>query len=606
MLFLAVPPLNHRIYHGDSMKKKLFCYMQARLTFALFLCAVLVFGGVPSVVKVQAQSATNQMRLETETSEPQPQVSFADTVRFLEQTTWGPTPDLIARVQSIGFDAFLIEQRDAPISSYTALNLPFVTTAIPVTCVGACVRDQYNAYPLQVHFFRRALNNQDQLRQRMAFALHKIFVVSLAGRNPINQPSWMVPYLDIFDRQAFGNYRQILEEVTLNPAMGRYLDMMRSTRTAPNENYPREILQLFSIGLFELNIDGTLRRDGAGNPIPTYDQTRINEFAKAFTGWYEAAQIAPGIINYRDPMRVWLPEATYHDQGTKQLLNYPGAARGGLLPAGQATRQDLTDALDNIFNHPNVGPFISKLLIQNFVTSNPSPGYVARVATVFNNNGAGVRGDLASVLYTILMDPEARGDAQTAANYGRLREPVQLVLNILRMTAAQSDGVLAGAPGLPGGILGVDNFVGRMEQDVMRPPTVFSYYSPDYEIPGTTPPVLGPEFNIFTTMTTLERTNFINRVIFSTIPPATGGGGTASPDRPTGTSINLSGIQSYAADPQQLAELLNQYLLHGTMSAAMRDRIVVAVNAVPASQPLTRVKQAVYLVLTSSQYQVER
>jgi uncharacterized protein (DUF1800 family) len=355
--------------------------------------------------------------------------SSADTVRLLEQATFGPTQAEVARVQSMGFRAFLNEQFAAPVSSYPTLPLqplddnvgcPDVPQQPSVRIV--CLRDNYSMVPLQRRFFINSLYGPDQLRQRMTFALHQILVVS--GRD-VTQPSWMAPYLQTLDRNAFGNYRQLLSEISLNPAMGKYLNMEGNSKTNPNENYAREILQLFSVGQDLLNLDGTPRLNAQGETLPTYDQATITNFARLFTGWTYAAQPTPGIVNFLDPM-VPSNNANIHDTDQKTLLN------GVVLPPGLTTAQDLSAGLDNIFNHPNVAPYLSVRLIRSLVMSNPSPGYVERVAVAFNNNCSGFypdnpcsgeRGDLRAVVRAILLDPEARGDAKADPNYGKLREP---------------------------------------------------------------------------------------------------------------------------------------------------------------------------------------
>ncbi|HYJ48227.1 MAG TPA: DUF1800 domain-containing protein, partial [Pyrinomonadaceae bacterium] len=355
--------------------------------------------------------------------------STADTVRLLEQATFGPTPAEVTRVQGIGLRAYLNEQFNAPLSVIPSGTLMPTDQAqgCPTGSSATCTRDNYTMYPLQVAFYQNAISGQDQLRQRVAWALHEILVVS---GNDVTLPSWMAPYLQTLQRNALGNFRQLLQEITLNPAMGQYLDMLGNSRGNPNENYAREILQLFSVGLDKLNTDGTPQLDSQGNRIPTYDQTTITNFARVFTGWRLAAPkvtmingVNFNVLNYQDPMIV--TSESNHDTAAKTLLN------GTTLPAGQNSTTDLNAALDNIFNHPNVGPFVGRQLIQHLVTSNPSPAYVARVAAVFNNNCAGLypdnpcsgaRGDLKAVVTAILLDPEARGDAKTDPAYGRQRE----------------------------------------------------------------------------------------------------------------------------------------------------------------------------------------
>ena len=500
----------------------------------------------------------------------------ADIVRLLEQATWGPTDHAIDHVRKAGVTAWLDDQFTEPASSYPTMAL--WPTTVPLDCDSTCQRDNYSMYLLQRRFFTNALYGPDQLRQRVAWALHRLIVVSGAD---VNQPSWMVPYLQILDRDAFGNFRQLLEDVTLNPAMGRYLDMSTSTKFNPNENYGREILQLFSVGLNQLRSDGTVQVDGDGQPIPPYDQSVVTGFAHVFTGWKLAPPPVPGTPNYLDPMVL---QAGNHDTGAKQLLDK-------LLPAGQTATKDLADALDDIFNHPNAGPFVSMHLIHALVTSNPSPAYVARVAAVFGDDGTGVRGNLGAVVRAILLDAEARGQSKADPNYGRLKEPVQFLTNVLRAFDARS----ANGTTTSDGYLNPQSV--NMGQDVFKPATVFSYYPADFLVPESVD-VLGPEFGILSATTALKRANFVNTMVFSTIGVST--------NAPNGTSIDLSKLQAIAAKPESLVTELDRLLLHGTMSSDTRNAILTAVNAVSATKPVLRVQQALYLVATSSQYQVER
>jgi hypothetical protein len=306
----------------------------------------------------------------------------------------------------------------------------------------------------------------------------------------------------------------------------------------------------------------------------------VTAFARVFTGW----RLAPGqtgIPNYLDPMVV---NSTQHDTGAKTLLN------GYVVQAGQTTEKDLDDALDNIVADPNVAPFISKQLIQHLVTSNPSPAYVARVAAVFNG-GSGSRGDLQAVVRAILLDPEARGDVKTDAAYGRLRNPVQLMLGVLRAFHAGSADLTAQSDGY------LNPQALAMGMDVFRPPSVFSYYSPGTVVPGTQG-LRGPEFGLLSTSTALQRDNVMNTLVFSRIA--------VSANAPTGTAIDLRPLQPMAGNPAALADTLNTLLLHGTMSPAMKQTIVDAVLSVASTNPAKRVQTAVYLVVTSSQYQVQR
>ncbi len=506
--------------------------------------------------------------------------STADVVRFLEQATFGPTPALIEHVRAIGFDAYLDEQFATPASGYPTLPL-YPTTRDTTSCPNGstCQRDNYTMYLLQNRFFTNGLYGEDQLRQRVAFALHQILVVSGVE---VTQPSWMTPYLQLLDRSAFGNFRQLLFELTLNPAMGRYLSVNGNTRTRPNENYAREVLQLFSIGTVRLNNDGTAQRDERGEPLPAYSQTTIDNFARVFTGWRLAPAPAAGVPNYLDPMVV---NAAQHDTNAKTLLD------GATLPARQTAQQDLEAAIDNISNHPNVGPFISKQLIEHLVTSNPTPAYVARIAEVFNGNAGTARGDLQAVARAILLDPEARGDLKTVPSYGHLRHPALFVLNALRAFDARSADGQSSSDGY------LNPQITPMGMDLFRPASVFSYFSPAAAAPDTGG-LRGPEFGIFSTSTALRRINFVNTMVFSRIA--------ASANAPAGTALTLAPLQPLATDPGGLVDLLNERLLHGSMSGSMRDSIIRAVSAVARTNTLKRVRTAVYLVLTSSQYQVER
>jgi uncharacterized protein (DUF1800 family) len=394
-------------------------------------------------------------------------------------------------------------------------------------------------------------------------------------------------------QDAFGNYRAIMTDVTLSPAMGYYLNMLNNDKpnlalgTHANENYARELLQLFTLGLEELNLDGTLKHDASGNPIPTYTQDTVQALAKAFTGWTYPTQPGHTLQTHNPPYWIGLMEAvdSNHDMTAKLLLG------GVTLPAGQIALQDLNGALDNIFNRPSLPPFISKQLIQHLVTSNPSPAYVQRVANAFiagsfGGFGTRSRGDMEAVIAAILLDPEARrGDtpASTDSGDGHLREPILFIANLLRAFGATSDGA---AP--------VNN-ASSMSEPPLRAPSVFNFFPPNFQIPGTT--FLGPEFDLQTTAQTQIRINFVNSFVFGSI-----GGGTAVDFTPYAT------LAANPDQPGQLLDSLNVLLLHGTMSASARASILAAVNAVPtgSSQNLNRVKAAIYVIASSSQYQVER
>ncbi len=636
---------------------KAVCSFPARAFSALGLCALLMVNGAspvalaaPSPARVSAQtgvSAAHGMpllhtaRLARTRALLAPRlvqplddggdIQVNDAVRFLEQATFGPSfatdpsdpnfANSVAHVQAVGFQGWLNEQFSMPVLFPDDPTVPNIGTNYaspgdpgncddsagagglcwspqnrPGTCTNTgstCARDNYTAYFLQGQFYGNALTGSDQLRQRVAWSLSQVDVISEVD---IAAASWMTPYLQLFDRDAFGNFRQLLYDITVNPGMGEYLNMRGNTKQNVNENYAREILQLFSVGLNKLNPDGTIQRDGQGNPIPTYGQDEITNFARVFTGWNLDQQIPPAIPNYRDPMIV--VSENNHDTNAKTLLN------GLPVPAGLDAVTELNIALDNIFNNANVGPFVGKLLIEKLVTSNPSPAYVARVTSAFNDDGTGTRGNMQAVISAILLDPEARSAAPDS-DFGHLREPVLFLTNSLRaLGIVAPDGTyttdfVLGDSFLPSGA--THNL--RMDQDVFRPPTVFSYYPPDNQLAGST--LLAPEFGIQSTSTSLARINFMSDVAFHRMP-------TDATNRPLGTWIDTTQFEPLAADPGgsgQLLDELNNRLMAGTMTDALRSIVLNKVTdpGTCAVDDLTcRVQEAIYLIASSSQYQVER
>jgi uncharacterized protein (DUF1800 family) len=545
--------------------------------------------------------------------------SGPDGIRFLEQATWGPSDSDLNHLRQVGMQAYLDEQFNTPpLFSDVQANYP-LKTLYPIIRPTAMCPDCPDAYyldNLQKQLATNALTKPDQLRQRVAFALHKLIVV--AGRDlNNNESSWYAPYLQILDRNAFGNYRQLLFEITLNPGMGTYLNMAGNSRAAPNENYAREVMQLFSIGVDKLNQDGTPVLDANGNRVPNYGQPEIANFARVFTGWvipntttntfngqsvpdYIRSMVLSNNIGANGPS----------DTDAKTLLN------GQQLPAcsncaGNAANlaayknAELNAAIDNLFNHPNTGPYVCTQLIHQLVTSNPSPAYVGRCAAAFANNGAGVRGEMKAMITAILLDPEARGDVKTDPNYGRLRDPVHFILSLLRTFNATSDGALFNAVSgnFACGLTFLSPFSTCMGQDLFNPPTVFSYFPADFNLPGTD--LLAPEFGILDTQITYVRTNFVNTLFLSNngngLPPL--GAGRLSP---TGTQLNYANYQAQAGTPNNLVDMLNTSVMHGTMSPSMRTSIIDAVSTISGSDAANRTRTAIYLVATSSQYQVQR
>lgn len=483
-------------------------------------------------------------------------LSYGSAIRFLEQASSGADPGSIAKVQAIGRGAWLAEQFRTPMTP-----LP---DALPPTGTGS----NEGLSRLQTTWILNALNAPDQLRHRVAFALHSILVVSGVDLGEHRQ---YVPYLRILHEEAFGNYRQLLERITLNPAMGRYLNMLNNPKANPsrntvaNENYARELLQLFTVGLVELNPNGTPK---TGNP-PSYDESHVAELAKVFTGWTSAPMngAAPRFRapdNWAEPM---IPIEAEHDTTAKVIL--PGVT----LPAGQMARPDLTAALDAIFNHPNVGPFVSYRLIQRLVTSNPSPAYVERVTRVFNSNSRGVRGDLKEVVEAILTDTEAGTGTgsytELSADQGSLREPLALTLNVIRALDMRSNGALAST-------------INGAGQNLFYPGSVFSYFSP-----FTKP---GPEFQALNATTAMNVVNLIYRL-------ASNGLGNAA-------VLDLNPWDQLATNSDALITAAANALGRGTISATARATILQAVNA----QTSNRLKAitALYLVGASPQVLVKR
>ncbi len=475
---------------------------------------------------------------------------------FLEQATFGPTAADVALVAASGPEAWLAEQfllPETPIADNTDSNV---------------VRNQ---------LFSNMANAPDQVRQRMMFALSQIFVIS-ANKNSNGEE--LVPWVRLLSRNAFGNYRTLLREVSVSPTMGKFLDNVFSKKasatTSPNENYAREMLQLFSIGTWELHPNGTLKLNGQGQPIPTYTQDTIKEFARALTGWTYPTKpgATPSNNNPSYFIGEMIPRSSTHDTGPKTLLN--GVTLPARGPSEDATRADMEEVIDNVFNHPNVPPFIATRLIRSLVTSNPSTGFVHRIANVFADNGAGVRGDLKAVLMAILADPEALGFAAPEA--GRLKDPILHVIGMGRaLGALMTD---------PNQFMYVFN---NLSERVLTPQTVFSFFSPLSLLPGHTD-LFGPEFQIYPSALAIQRANFVYGLLNNQFGNA--------------FKIDRVPYQSQAASPQALVEMVNQNLMFGRMSNELREVITAATIAVPASDAVQRALGALYLAAVSSEYTV--
>ena len=436
-------------------------------------------------------------------------------------------------------------------------------------------------------WFRNVLNQPDQLRQRVAFALSEIMVVSEIGAL-VQAPYALGSYYDMLAQHAFGNFRDLMEEVTLHPAMGVYLSMLGNEKPdpvrniRPDENYARELMQLFTIGLVELDIDGSVITDGQGAPVPTYNQEIIEGFAHVYTGWNYAGapsfdQARRNDNNQTVSMQLY---PAFHDTGSKTLLN------GVTLPAGQTGDQDLRDALDNIFEHPNVGPFLATRLIQRLVTSNPSPEYVSRVATTFNGNQDGVRGDLGAVVKAILMDPEARTAAASQIS-GKLKEPLLRLTQLWRAYDAHSgDGDYRFRN--PNIVFG---------QGPLQSPSVFNFFSPFYAPPGEIRDagLVAPELQIATEFQNTIVTNFFFLQIFglnSQTPGLRGGD----------IFIDIDEEVALAADSDVLIDRVTDKLLGGRISDSLRTEILGMVERVPETDTVLRAAEVIYLVASSPEF----
>jgi len=526
-------------------------------------------------------------------------VRSSDAWRFLVQSSFAPTPATLARVSQLGVAGYLEDQFAQPVSGYPDSEYYYLSLDESKDCSFAasrssaayiCARDQLTLFKFRNQFFVNAMSKPDQLRQRVAWALSQFFVIS-GMKDPDMEAAYVqARYHQMLFDEAFGNFGRLLWRVTLSAQMGHYLDMVDNAKanqtkgTEPNENYARELLQLFSIGTVELNQDGTPLLDAKGVPVASYGQNEVKAFARAFTGWTYAPYDAPqtkGSSDRRYFARPMVAMESRHDTGTKTLL------KGYAVPAGQTAQADVDVAVANAFSHPNVGPFVALHLIRQLVTSNPSPAYVARVAAAFNNDGKGTRGDMKAVLRAVLLDPEARGDAKTDARYGMLREPVLFITGMLRGLDAITDGNRLYEP------------AGAMGQDVFYSPTVFNYYPADYRIPGTT--LVAPQFGIHNTNTVLNRANFVSEMIDD---------GGWSPDTElagaVGTKIDTKPFRDVAGSPSQLVTMINQRLFGGGMPLGLRDEIYQAVAALPSTSRGDRARMALFLTLTSFQFQVIR
>ena len=475
---------------------------------------------------------------------------YADAMRFLEIATWGPTPQNVVDLQTMGLQAWLAAQFAQPASSWPDPN-----------------NATQNVSALQTAFWNVVLTGSDQLRQRSALALAEIMVASAVSDTTFEQ---MVSYQRVLGNYAFDTYRNAFNAVTLNPAMGDYLNMVNNAKatgtTSANENYARESMQLFTLGLVQLDSTGVPILVN-GSTVPEYDQSTVSNMAKVLTGWTYGE--TPGFNSIWTNMPYYFapmtPFENYHDT-TQKTLNLPIPCT---IPAGGTAESDISAAYDCVFQQSNVAPFVSYRLIQRFVESSPSPAYVGRVASAFQMSG----GNLQSVLTALLTDPEAE-----TPGAGKLPEPFLYATRLLRelnATITAPDALTAQSS--------------AMGQTPLSPVSVFSYFSPFYVVPGMTSPTVAPEFQALNASTALGRANFAYRAVTNGISG--------------GIAVNLANLTDLANNPPDLVEAINQPLFRGQMDANVRAILVTAASS--STNLASRVHSALYAAAASPQYQVQ-
>jgi uncharacterized protein (DUF1800 family) len=463
--------------------------------------------------------------------------------RLLQQATFGPSASSIAAVKTSGAQAWLQQQYQLPLNP------------LPVTADLDVLRNNW---------YMNMANAPDQLRQRMIFALSQIFVVS-GDKNPYGNE--VQPWLSTIEKHAFGNYYNLLREMTLNPAMGKYLDLGNSVMPAPNENYAREVMQLFTIGPVMLNQDGSVQLDRNGDPIPSYDQSTIVGMSRALSGWTYPGSSATGVNweNFTGPLQ---PRDNYHDKAAKTIV-------GGItLSAGQTTLQDYDAVMNALFNHPNLPPFVATRLIRAFVMSNPSPAYIQRVADVFANGPAG-RGDLKATLTAVLMDPEAQAPS---ARSGKLKDPMLHSLTLFRALNATVVN--------PNNAFW-DYFL--LGEKLLNAPSVFNFFSPTTPLPNN-PGMFGPEFQLFAPAQAVARANFLYNFLSGEY------GGMVR--------IDITPFVNVAGDATALLNLVDATLLQGRMTPSTRASIGATINA--TADRKQRAITALYLTAITAEFAVQQ
>ena len=515
-------------------------------------------------------------------SEPAPtpsgSVSQEEAARFLMHATFGGTIEEIERAAAIGLEDWLDEQFVKPIGYHE-----------PELEQRRVMGGEISTAQRRHSWWKQAMQGSDPLRQRVTFAMSQIFVISDEVGTVNQEPEGAANYYDMLLRNAFGNYRDILRDMSLHPMMGVYLSHLGNQRSNPaagrfpDENYAREIMQLFSIGLFELNLDGTEKLDGTGQPIPTYGNEDITELAKIFTGFsFDSPEgtFRDGTPVWDRPMRMF---QAWHEPGPKYLL------RGKFVPPGQSGMQDFEDAIDNLFEHPNVGPFFARRFIQRLVSSNPSPAYIERVATAFNDNGNGVRGDMKAVIRAVLLDPEARSlPNNSQITRGRLQESYLRRVHLARAFNAAN---LAGTFPISD-FRAIDDFVQRP----LSSPTVFNFFLPDHQPQGeiSQAGLFAPEFQIITTVSAISSANALRSQIDGTL--------NNSRNEVLEVKMDLNDELALANNIPALVDRFDLLLMYGSMSGPMRQVLITALQQL--EDPEDRVKMALFLISIAPEYNV--
>ena len=589
------------------------------LTLLLFFSSFYCFGqyqdyigaGHDLGITVSSSSNSNNSNATNTINGKGMDAEYMKAARFLSQATFGYKMDEVERLMGMGLESWFNEQTGMP-TGFLSPVMEEIWEEIYNGYKAMGYEDEDIYGPWAVHFnytwWKNMMLGQDQLRQRVAYALSQILVIS-ANSDLTGSAESMTAYYDKLLNHSFGNYEDLLQEVTLSVNMGYYLSHLNNPKedlannVHPDENYAREIMQLFTIGLYELNLDGSRKLDSDGNFIPTYDNDDIKELAQVFTGlgpgginmyvdWTDEPYFGLGLwgADRREPMIMF---DEWHDTSEKELIG------GVTLPAGQNGMDDIEDAVNHLFNHPNVGPFLSRQLIQRLIKSNPTPGYIERVASVFNNNGQGVRGDLQAVVKAILFDQEARTcDAFSDPTAGRLREPMLKFTQLARTSYLEDPD--------DNSWNNLYDFNESTGQIPLHALTVFNFYTPDFQPVGdlAAANLKAPEFKLHDTRRSIGYINsMFAKVIWGTMYYSWNGD---LGDEPT--TLNLQDLMDLAeSDTEELINYLDIMYTNGQLSDETRETIRTAVNGLLwGDLPHSQAEMALFLLLISPDYNISK